>query len=628
MKKIINVFLLCLFFVPFVANASTNPNIEYKYEDNYYLYVHGEVKNTTENQTYYYNMNEMYDSEAELENAIPTLIPDLAAFLEGKGLEYNEDNLQRRNSIYEGYVGYKKSSEDVVVTLNDEYDNPLEKIENGTITGGTVTVYITRYNSINLDYIAENNFATINNIEVSNVNTNLEVGKKPEFTGTTDNDLYSLVNEIWIDSGNIEPYYIEIVKDESFVENPAGKRTNCIVNNLKYSYAFYLKLQDGYTLSKNATININGTEYSGNQIYIGEEIINNEVYYSVYVHGISISVYDENYEIDTLEISNINDILYDGEKPEFTGTTNSDKYELYYEIWSEESNEETYDAMVSSDEEQNEAYKENGNFYYEFHLIDKVSKDKTYNYGASIETKNGYSFKENVNITLNGGEISSPTSDRVYSNITVLYLDSIFNVTPVVKPEYVIGENAEYDLNSEEDLLFEVEKDYAMFEGVLLDGEVVSSEMYDSYSGSTIVVLHKELLDTLQEGDHSLSILFSDGINADTTLNIVDNTPVEQEPTEAEPVDPQEPAPTEVDPEVVDQEPTVVEPEVVEEEEVEQEPTQTEDTENEVDNEKEVITNPSTNDNIIEYVYLLVISFVGLAFLSFYTYKNIYVKKD
>lgn len=90
------------------------------------------------------------------------------------------------------------------------------------------------------------------------------------------------------------------------------------------------------------------------------------------------------------------------------------------------------------------------------------------------------------------------------------------------------------------------EQTFAHFTGVAVDGVTIESAWYDAVSGSVVVSLKPEYLETLTVGNHSVQALFDDGGPAEGTLIVQaapeDNTGTEQE-SGSEPAPEPEPAP-------------------------------------------------------------------------------------
>lgn len=86
------------------------------------------------------------------------------------------------------------------------------------------------------------------------------------------------------------------------------------------------------------------------------------------------------------------------------------------------------------------------------------------------------------------------------------------------------GANQTYTIDNNSEARFRIDADYSLFEDgglVLVDDKEVDPSNYTSASGSTIITLKKEYVDTLSEGEHTLTVLFNDNGTASTTFTVV-----------------------------------------------------------------------------------------------------------
>ena len=109
----------------------------------------------------------------------------------------------------------------------------------------------------------------------------------------------------------------------------------------------------------------------------------------------------------------------------------------------------------------------------------------------------------------------------------------------VEKIEYKVIEGAEqtYTIKEDTEARFRIDADYSLFNNkVYVDNVLVDSSNYTSKSGSTIIVLNKDYVDTLAVGEHTLKVAFADGGEAETTFTIArkaeNNTPSKPEDEE------------------------------------------------------------------------------------------------
>ena len=97
----------------------------------------------------------------------------------------------------------------------------------------------------------------------------------------------------------------------------------------------------------------------------------------------------------------------------------------------------------------------------------------------------------------------------------------------VEKIEYKVIEGAEqtYTIAEDTEARFRIDADYSLFNNkVYVDNVLVDSSNYTSKSGSTIIVLNKDYVDTLAVGEHTLKVAFADGGEAETTFTIARKT--------------------------------------------------------------------------------------------------------
>lgn len=124
--------------------------------------------------------------------------------------------------------------------------------------------------------------------------------------------------------------------------------------------------------------------------------------------------------------------------------------------------------------------------------------------------------------------------------------------------KFTEGANQIYTIDESKNAIFRIDADFSLFDGKLyIDGILVDAKNYKAESGSTVITLNKEYVDTLSVGEHTIKVEFSDNGSATTKF------------------------------------------------EVKAKQVNTEKTEN--------ITNPQTGDNIGIYIMLSIISVLGIA---------------
>ena len=157
--------------------------------------------------------------------------------------------------------------------------------------------------------------------------------------------------------------------------------------------------------------------------------------------------------------------------------------------------------------------------------------------GATI-TPNGvvavsYGETQEFTITANSGyklvkvlvDGTDKTTDMVGDTLKLTNITSNINLEVVVEKivyEVTEGANQKYTITKNNEAKFKINADFRLFDDgkVYVDNELVDSKNYTAESGSTIITLKKEFVDTLSVGEHTLKVLFNDGGEAITTFNV------------------------------------------------------------------------------------------------------------
>ena len=157
--------------------------------------------------------------------------------------------------------------------------------------------------------------------------------------------------------------------------------------------------------------------------------------------------------------------------------------------------------------------------------------------GATI-TPNGavavsYGEDKEFTITANSGyklvkvlvDGTDKTADMVGDALKLTNITSNINLEVVVEKivyEVTEGANQKYTITKNNEAKFKINADFRLFDDgkVYVDNELVDPKNYTAESGSTIITLKKEFVDTLSVGEHTLKVLFNDGGEAITTFNV------------------------------------------------------------------------------------------------------------
>ena len=146
------------------------------------------------------------------------------------------------------------------------------------------------------------------------------------------------------------------------------------------------------------------------------------------------------------------------------------------------------------------------------------------NYGEdkefTITANSGYKL---VKVLVDG---TDKTSDMVGNILKLTNITTNINLEVVVeKIVYAVieGANQKYTISKNEEAKFRINADFRLFDDgkVYVDNKLVDPKNYTAESGSTIITLKKDFVDTLSVGEHTLKVLFNDGGEATAIFNVV-----------------------------------------------------------------------------------------------------------
>lgn len=93
----------------------------------------------------------------------------------------------------------------------------------------------------------------------------------------------------------------------------------------------------------------------------------------------------------------------------------------------------------------------------------------------------------------------------------------------VIPKEYKFTEGANqiYTVNESKNAIFRIDADFSLFDGkVYIDNVLIDTKNYKAESGSTLITLSKEYVDTLSAGKHTIKVEFNDGGKATTKFEV------------------------------------------------------------------------------------------------------------
>ena len=87
--------------------------------------------------------------------------------------------------------------------------------------------------------------------------------------------------------------------------------------------------------------------------------------------------------------------------------------------------------------------------------------------------------------------------------------------------KFTEGANQIYTIDESKNAIFRIDADFSLFDGkVYIDGTLIDAKNYKAESGSTVITLNKEYVDTLSIGEHTIKVEFSDGGSATTKFEV------------------------------------------------------------------------------------------------------------
>ena len=87
--------------------------------------------------------------------------------------------------------------------------------------------------------------------------------------------------------------------------------------------------------------------------------------------------------------------------------------------------------------------------------------------------------------------------------------------------KFTEGANQIYTIDESKNAIFKIDADFSLFDGKLyIDGTLIDAKNYKAESGSTVITLNKEYVDTLSIGEHTIKVEFSDGGLATTKFEV------------------------------------------------------------------------------------------------------------
>lgn len=343
--------------------------------------------------------------------------------------------------------------------------------------------------------------STITAATIENAKFNYQLGDAPQATAWVaidDMDKYEIAYECWQQFENNEPVAAWYSDNDSHGSLPT---ITAFESGKSYVYSLMLKPKDGYSFSSETAVTVNAES--------AKSSLSGEFLYLPAVKTITMPTIKV---IDVVEINDATVSFKDGDKPVFTGDVPDDVYYVLRAAWWE-LNSTT--GLISTEPEFGSGIYEN--------KITTFEAGKAYHYGVYVVAYGDvgnirYVFGPDTKLKINGEFVNytryeGDTSDGSDGTMWVL---TDLTMTPQASgttPEYKIteGANSSWTKNTDATLKFVANGDLSKLVGVKVDGALITADKYTAVSGSTVITLKNDYLDTLSVGKHTLTVVYNDG---------------------------------------------------------------------------------------------------------------------
>ena len=229
--------------------------------------------------------------------------------------------------------------------------------------------------------------------------------------------------------------------------------------------------------------------------------------------------------IDLIEINDVTVSFKDGDKPKFTGSVPDNAgYAFRCEWWSLDSDT----GIVSTEPEWG------GDIYK--NKITAFKAGKTYHYGVYV-TAYTADISPDAKLKINGREVNY-TRIGDDGDTQSFWVETNLTMTPTAAgetPNYKIieGANGTWTQNRDGTLVFRANGDFDKFTGIKIDGTLIDVKNYTAKSGSTVITLKTDYLQTLSVGTHKLTVVYTDG-ECSTNFEVKQAASEQIKPTEGD----------------------------------------------------------------------------------------------
>ena len=158
-------------------------------------------------------------------------------------------------------------------------------------------------------------------------------------------------------------------------------------------------------------------------------------------------------------------------------------------------------------------------------IVGNRSENKAILTAVNIGTKKGEVFN-GLHTKYTGSKLTYTGSDGGILNEirTDYYTKCKYEFTLQYVPKeykFIEGANQTYTVDESNNVIFRIDADFSLFDGkIYIDGILIDAKNYKAESGSTIITLNKEYVDTLSVGEHTIKVKFNDNGEATTKFEV------------------------------------------------------------------------------------------------------------
>lgn len=363
-------------------------------------------------------------------------------------------------------------------------------------------------------------FADINyipRIHVSYTLADYKAGDAPRATAKVTEGNCSVAFEYWREleqkeaggvwTGTGRYWYSDPAKMASLAED---KRITKFETGHHYGYNIVLITDSGYFINDNSTVvSVGDHEWGVPGKHTNLEVKEMSTRLNIYgIYAIDLPEDTADKVITAVSVVGVNKTLDASTPVSFTAKPAAEQYDIVEEAW--EAGGTLNDVIKSTDASR--APIAGGEYWY----------------SIVLKAKDGYVFSEDfadekhfiregsgVTFTLGGTTYDGKfhVSDDGKTLTAWEFMDPITAKAGAPAAVYAIveGANSAWAKNTDGTLTFRANGDLSKFSAVKVDDSTVAAEQYTVVSGSTVVTLKKEFLDTLSVGKHTLTVVYSDG---------------------------------------------------------------------------------------------------------------------